>query len=184
MKKYDLLTEKLKEELKKNKMLLEDDDDIEDDEDDQEIDFEDDDDDNDDDQDEFDSTETNTNDSFCELTCKILHSRNQAHVFHLGVTGEGSFAAHKALNDYYDGVLDLYDGLVESYQGKYGLLKNFKTYKIENYKSIKNVIKYFENLVKDIQESRDCCEDSYIQNQIDTVQELIYSTVYKLKFLK
>ena len=183
MKKIDYLTEKLKEELKKSKMLLEDDDltdlDDEDDSDDNNDENE-----EDDEDDTIESSETGSNDDFCELSCKILHSRNQAHVFHLGVTGEGSFAAHKALNDYYDGVLDLYDGLVESYQGKYGLLKNFKTYKIENYKSIKNVIKYFENLVNDIQESRDCCEDSYIQNQIDTVQELIYSTLYKLKFLE
>jgi len=35
-----------------------------------------------------------------------------------------------------------------------------------------------------IEEKRDCCDDSYIQNQIDTVQELIYSTMYKLKFLQ
>jgi hypothetical protein len=27
-------------------------------------------------------------------------------------------------------------------------------------------------------------EQAYIQNQIDTVQELIYSTLYKLRFLK
>jgi hypothetical protein len=27
-------------------------------------------------------------------------------------------------------------------------------------------------------------EDSFIQNQIDTVQELINSTIYKLRFLK
>ena len=125
-----------------------------------------------------------SNEEFCELTCKILHSRNQAHVFHLGVTGEGSFAAHKALNDYYDSVLDLYDGLVESYQGKYGLLKHYKTYKVESFTNIKKVIRYFENLVQDIEENRDCCSDSYIQNQIDTVQELIYSTLYKLKYLK
>ena len=32
--------------------------------------------------------------------------------------------------------------------------------------------------------TRNCCKDSYIQNQIDTVCELINSTTYKLRFLK
>jgi hypothetical protein len=35
-----------------------------------------------------------------------------------------------------------------------------------------------------IDENRDSVEDSFIQNQIDTVQELINSTIYKLRFLK
>jgi hypothetical protein len=142
------------------------------------------DDDEESDEENEDETEGNVSDDFCELTCMILHSRTQAHVFHLGVTGDGSYATHKALNDYYDGVIGLYDGLVESYQGKYGILKDFKTYKIDSFKNIKQVISYFENLVESIEENRDCCDDSYIQNQIDTVQELIYSTLYKLKYLK
>lgn len=172
------LTKKLYEELYK-RGLYEQEDDEEEEEDDEEDEEEDD----EDDEDEEDE-ETNHNDDFCELTCKILHSRNQAHVFHLGVTGEGSFAAHKALNDYYDSVIGLYDGLIESYQGKYGLLKNYKSFKIVSYKNMKKVISYFENLVEEIEDNRDCCDDSYIQNQIDTVQELIYSTIYKLKYLK
>ena len=35
-----------------------------------------------------------------------------------------------------------------------------------------------------IEDKRDCCDDSFIQNQIDTVQELIFSTLYKLRFLE
>jgi len=115
------------------------------------------------------------------MVCNILHSRNQAHVFHLQTK---SFAEHKALNDYYDSVMDLFDGIVESYQGKYGIIKNFKTFKIEQYKDNKKTISYFEGLLDIIDENRDSIDDSYIQNQIDTVQELINSTLYKLKFLK
>ena len=175
MEKNDL-TQKLYEELFKRGLYEQEED---------EEDEEEEDDDEQEEDDDDDDVETNSvSDVFCELTCMILHSRTQAHVFHLGVTGEGSFATHKALNDYYDGVIGLYDGLVESYQGKYGLLKHFKTYKIENYKNTKQIISYFENLVESIEDNRDCCDDSYIQNQIDTVQELIYSTLYKLKYLK
>jgi hypothetical protein len=42
---------------------------------------------------------------------------------------------------------------------------------------------YFTHVLNIIEENRESVEDSYIQNQIDTVQELIYSTMYKLKFL-
>ena len=35
-----------------------------------------------------------------------------------------------------------------------------------------------------IEKARKGVKESYIQNQIDTVQELIFSTVYKLRFLK
>jgi len=31
---------------------------------------------------------------------------------------------------------------------------------------------------------RDCCEDSWLQNEIDNVCTLISQTLYKLKFLK
>ena len=173
------LTEKLYEELRKRNLFEEEDD--EDFEDDENTDDEDVDDEDENEEEEEDSDEVESNDDFCEMICNILHSRNQAHVFHLQTK---SFAEHKALNDYYDGVVGLFDGIVESYQGKYGIIKNFKTFKIEQYRNNKKTISYFERLLDIIDENRDSVEDSYIQNQIDTVQELINSTVYKLKFLK
>jgi hypothetical protein len=172
------LTDKLYEELKKRNLFEEEDDeDYEDDDTDQE-DVEDEDEDQ---EGEEDSEDVESNDDFCKMVCNILHSRNQAHVFHLQTQ---SFAEHKALNDYYDGVIGLFDGIIESYQGKYGIIKNFKTFKIEQYRNNKKTISYFERLLDIIEENRDSVEDSYIQNQIDTVQELINSTIYKLKFLK
>jgi len=175
------LTEKLYEELKKRNLFEEDEDDFdeeEDDEDDEDIDNESEDEEEEEDDDDV---EDGSNDDFCEMVCNILHSRNQAHVFHLQTQ---SFAEHKALNDYYDGVVALFDGIVESYQGKYGIIKNFKTFKIEQYRNGKKTISYFERLLDIIEENRDSVDDSYLQNQIDTVQELINSTIYKLRFLK
>lgn len=175
------LTEKLYEELKKRNIFEEEDE--EDFEDDQDEDIEDEDiDDEEDDEEEEDSeVEDESNDDFCEMVCNILHSRNQAHVFHLQTK---SYAEHIALNGYYDAVVPLFDGIVESYQGKYGIIKNFKTFKVEQYRNGKKTISYFERLLDIIEENRDSVEDSYIQNQIDTVQELINSTIYKLRFLK
>ena len=56
----------------------------------------------------------------------LFASRTQAHIFHLQVTGPGSFAKHKALDDYYNEIIDLTDGLVESYQGRYGIITGYK----------------------------------------------------------
>jgi hypothetical protein len=118
---------------------------------------------------------------FSEMISLLLHSRTQAHTLHLQTK---SYPEHMALNGYYDGIGDLIDGLVESYQGKYAIIESYKSYDLVSYKSTENTIKYLQDLCKKIESLRDCCKDSFIQNQIDTVCELINSTLYKLRFLK
>ena len=119
--------------------------------------------------------------SFVDIVSGMLHSRTQIHIYHLQTK---SFAVHKALNDYYDGVVDLFDGLVESYQGKHGIVEDYKCDGYDNYTSVNSVIEYLQKLDKTIEGSRKSIKESFIQNQVDTVQELIYSTIYKLKFLE
>lgn len=122
-----------------------------------------------------------SNDQFCEIICKLLHSQTQVHILHLQTT---SYSEHKALQGYYEGIDGLVDGLVESYQGKHGLLKNYKTFDMVDYKSNDQLLKYFKELLEIISDNRDSVKESYLQNQIDTIEELINSTLYKLKFLK
>ena len=119
--------------------------------------------------------------SFVDIVSGVLHSKTQIHIYHLQTK---SFAVHKALNDYYDGVVDLFDGLVESYQGKHGIVEDYKCDGYDNYTSVNSAIEYLQKLDKTIEGSRKSVKESFIQNQIDTVQELIYSTIYKLKFLE
>ncbi len=165
MNKFDL-TEKLKEELKKRNLWEQE---------------EDEDDDQNEDKDQDDETSSNHNEDFCDMVCQLLHSQTQVHIFHLGTK---SYSEHKALQGYYEGIDALVDGVIESYQGKYGLLTNYKSFKNQSYKNKNQVLKYFTSLLNMIEEKRDCCDDSFIQNQIDTIQELAYSTMYKLKFLQ
>jgi hypothetical protein len=122
-----------------------------------------------------------SNSDYVEMVSLLLHSRTQAHTLHLQTE---SYPEHMALNGYYDGIGDIIDGLVESYQGKYGILKGYKSYDIVGYKSTESTIKYLKDLCGKVEKLRDCCKDSYIQNQIDMVCELINSTLYKLRFLK
>ncbi len=124
------------------------------------------------------------NNNFSSLISYLLHSRSQAHVFHLQVTGAGSYAAHKALNDYYDSIVDLIDGLVESYQGKYGIITNYSNYNLMSFTGMQQVVEYFTALNKTIEKLRVLeIQDSEIQNDIDTVVTLVNNTIYKLKYL-
>ena len=117
-----------------------------------------------------------------ELASILFHSQTQAHVFHLGVSGAGAYAAHKALQKYYESIDGIVDGLVESYQGKNGLIEFKPVMGLDNNCDTRNIIAYFDKLcaiVRTLRQAPDMC-DSYIQNQIDTVEDLIYSTKYKL----
>lgn len=126
-------------------------------------------------------TEQKSTKDFSEMMSLLLHSRTQTHILHLQTK---SYAEHMALNGFYDGIGGLIDGLIESYQGQYGIIESYKSYDITSYKSTESTIKYLQDLCKQVTDLRDCCKDSYIQNQIDTVCELINSTLYKLRFLK
>jgi DNA-binding ferritin-like protein len=114
----------------------------------------------------------------------LMHSRTQAHIFHLRVS-PNALAPHKALQEYYEAIVDHIDGIAEGYQGMVGLIE-FKPVKgIDNDASFENIISYFEDLVKFVQSERKSKElsASWIQNEVDNVEKLIYSTLYKLKNL-
>ena len=120
------------------------------------------------------------------IASMFFHSRTQAHIFHLRVKGPGAYAAHIALQGYYEGIVDLIDGLVESYQGKYGIIEFKNVANLDNNAEPDNIISYFKNLCIFIEKERqdEKLKDSYIQNQIDAVCELLNSTLYKLTNLQ
>jgi DNA-binding ferritin-like protein len=117
-----------------------------------------------------------------ELASLLLQSRTQTHSFHLGVKGIGSHSAHIALGEYYDSIGGLIDGLVEVYQGKEGLIQLSGIGVLDKNNDIKNIIKYFETLCSMVAKLRTNpkLQDSWIQNDIDTVVSLLYKTKYKL----
>ena len=122
---------------------------------------------------------------FEKLISTLMASRDQAHVFHWQTTGPGSFAAHMALNAYYDAIPDLVDALVESYQGKHGIITGYEPAERFDEYSKDGVIKYFKALATYIDRiyAKFPKEDTNIINQLDTVKDLIYTTIYKLENL-
>lgn len=123
---------------------------------------------------------------FEKLISTLMASRDQAHIFHWQTTGAGSFAAHTALNAYYDAIPDLTDTLVESYQGKHGIITGYTSAEEFSEYEKTTVVKYFKGLAMFVERAYAKLpqEDTYILNQIDNVKELIYSTIYKLENLQ
>jgi hypothetical protein len=130
---------------------------------------------------ETDTNETKGRSGFKDMVSVLLHSQTQVHIFHLQTK---SYSEHKALQGYYEGIDALVDGIIESYQGKYDVITKYNSVKNVDYQSNEQVIKYFKALDTMIDKNRKEVKESFIQNQIDTVQELINSTIYKLRFLK
>jgi hypothetical protein len=117
---------------------------------------------------------------------KLFESREMAHIYHLQVNGEqGSHAAHTALGEYYDGILDFIDTLIETYQGQYGIVDGYDVIDTNDTRT-KEKVEYFEGLVEFVKHGRKSisAEDTHLQNIIDEVVALIYRTLYKLKFTK
>jgi len=109
----------------------------------------------------------------------LMQSRNQAHVYHLQVTGPGSHAAHLALQAYYEDIVSLVDDLAEGLQGRYGIITGYNM--AGTIKEDGNAVAYFETLCKFVEVIRkQIPQDSYIQNQVDEVVSLIETTKYKL----
>lgn len=111
------------------------------------------------------------------LVQKMFEARQVAHNCHLKTK---SFAEHKALNGFYDDLLEHIDNFVETYQGQYGLLEDCE-FKVE---SVSNPTQYLEECARLFAVGRESLKDSHLQNIMDEVVALTYKTVYKLKFLK
>lgn len=115
-----------------------------------------------------------------EFVGLLFLARDVTHSTHLNTR---SYAKHRALQDFYEGVVGLADTFVESYQGRHGLVGPVT---LMAYKPTKNVTEFLETQLKDIEKNRYvfCDEkDTAIQNQIDEIVALYLRTLYKLKFL-
>jgi hypothetical protein len=103
-----------------------------------------------------------------------------AHVYHLQVRGdEGSHAAHLALGEYYDGILDLIDTVIETYQGQYGIVDGYETIDTNGTKT-KEKLAYFEELAEYVKHARKSIseEDTHLHSIVDDIVVLIYKTLY------
>jgi hypothetical protein len=110
----------------------------------------------------------------------LLHSVTNAHILHFQ---SRSYAQHMALGAFYDEVGELVDGFVEAFQGKYGLLTNYKAdYELPATEPVA-YLTYLKDEVETLRRMAGFPQDSELQNEVDTIANLINSTLYKLRFL-
>lgn len=121
-----------------------------------------------------------------ETAAMIAHSQaltTSVHQLHLKVTGPGSFSAHKALNEFYDGMPGLVDAVAEQYQGAREKLLDFPAVSPYKCGSVQEAISHMKELYTEVAELQKIMPFSEVVNQLDEMKSLIASTKYKLMFL-
>jgi hypothetical protein len=106
---------------------------------------------------------------------QFFHSRDVVHLAHLQTT---SYAEHKALNEYYDGLLDLLDSMIESYFGCIGKRINIKI-PASDYINPETHLKQFKDYVKKHRGVLGT-DRTDVQNILDEIIALINKTLYLL----
>jgi hypothetical protein len=119
------------------------------------------------------------NEATTKFISTLMGSRTQAHIFHLQ---SPSYAQHKALQKYYEDIVDLIDSYVESCQGRHGIIRGYQptTQIFED----DSTLKYFMGLQKFVDGIYEQLpEDTDLRNIADEIKALISQTIYKLRFL-
>lgn len=106
---------------------------------------------------------------------QLFQSRDMMHLTHLQTV---NFAEHKALNSYYEGILDLTDSLIETYFGTVGKRINIKIPASE-YMNARTHLTYMKDYIFKHRGVLGM-ENTHIQNIIDEIIGLITETLYLL----
>ena len=107
----------------------------------------------------------------------LRNSSPQVHIFH---NQTQIYSEHVALGDYYDDVLDIIDRITETYTGLYGKILGYTSMPYRDYVSKEETINYFKALYQYVQTNRSIFKDSFIQNIIDELSELLAQTLFRL----
>lgn len=111
-----------------------------------------------------------------ELIEKLFHARNVSHVQHWKTK---SYAQHKALGNYYEGVVGLLDDFVEAYQGTFGIIGDVAEQE-------KDVAKLIHDEIIWLNENRTKLAKGVpaLENILDELTVFHMKTLYKLENLK
>jgi hypothetical protein len=110
----------------------------------------------------------------------LFLARDVTHSVHLNTR---SYSKHKALQKFYENIIDRADAFAEAYQGRHGLIGPIS---LMSAKKTNNVIEFLENQLDELEAMRyEVCDksDSTLQQLIDNIIELYLTTLYKLRFL-
>ena len=116
-----------------------------------------------------------------ELIARVFYARNVAHFEHWRAEGVGGYARHKALGEFYEGVIDAVDALVEAYQGAFELVGAIPAPKTK----AEDILMILVEDAAWIEKNHDkiCKGNRAVANLIDGVTEIYLTTTYKLRNL-
>jgi hypothetical protein len=112
-----------------------------------------------------------------EFISVLRNSSPQVHIFH---NQTKIYSEHQALGMYYDDVLDIIDRITETYMGLYGPIEGYKSAPYRDYTNKEDTILYFKTLYSYVQKNRSIFTDSFIENIIDELSELLAQTLFRL----
>lgn len=115
---------------------------------------------------------------------ELLNSAVSFHKLHLKVTGIGSYASHKALNEAYDAMPEHADDLAEGFQGAAEKLLTPPDVAPRVLSSVEDGLAYLRELKEMVNSLQAIMPYTEIVNDLDNVKSTINSIKYKLLFLK
>lgn len=115
---------------------------------------------------------------------ELMNAGTSFHKLHLKVTGVGSYAAHKALNDLYDALPGHADSLIEGYQGAAEKILSYSEVAPRTLDTVADAVDYLRDLTATVTKLQGKMPYSEIVNALDTVKDTFNSAKYKLLFLK
>jgi len=114
---------------------------------------------------------------YTKVVSLLFNARTNAHIAHLQTK---SYAAHKALDEFYSGVLDVADRFAESAQGTQGILNGYTLGSLWSGDVITNI----ENLHNELSGMKKEFTEGHLLQIFDDATELTSTILYKLKNLK
>jgi len=115
---------------------------------------------------------------------ELMNAATTFHKLHLKVTGVGSFAAHKALNDLYDALPGHADDLAEGFQGAAEMLLKYNDDAPKTLNTVEDGLRYLRMLVDMVDGLQAKLPYTELVNELDNVKSTLNSAKYKLLFLK
>jgi len=118
-----------------------------------------------------------------DLVVEIMNARTSFHKLHLQVTGEGSFAQHKALNEIYDALPDLIDTVAEGYQGACEVILAYPDKAPVTLTNVDGAVEYLRFLSSQVDNAQAVIPHTEVVSNLDLIKDEINAAKYKLLFL-
>lgn len=112
-----------------------------------------------------------------QIIALLFLDRTLTHMEHLRTD---SYSKHKALQKFYETIVELTDDLAEIYQGYEGIMRDIP---VMDHPPKGDIADILARRVVEIEKLRKCCDLSAVQNVIDEIVGLYLTTVYRLRQL-